>query len=156
MKKIVYLIAISFVLHLIWENAHAPLYSVYESFIQHFVPCFIATFGDITVTLSVYGIVSLPKRNTVWITDLNIKDIFALAVISFFIAVWIEQYALFIDKWGYTSSMPLIPYFDVGLTPILQMVILLPLSVYLTGKFVTKPNPPPNQIRPASSAGRAH
>lgn len=138
MKKIVYLIAISFVLHLIWENAHAPLYSMYESFTQHFVPCFIATFGDIAITLSVYGIVSLLKRNTTWVTDLNVKDVFALTVISFFIAVWIEQHALFIGKWGYASFMPLIPYFNVGLTPILQMMILLPLSMYLTGRFVAK------------------
>ena len=138
MKKVVYISITSFLLHVVWENVHAPLYSVYESFTQHFIPCFIATFGDVAITLSVYGTISLLKRNVTWIMDLNKKDIFALIVISFFVAVWIEQHALFIGKWGYASSMPIIPYFDVGLTPILQMVILLPLSLYLTGKFIKK------------------
>ncbi len=140
MKKIVYLIGISFALHLVWENAHAPLYSVYESFAGHFIPCLIATFGDVIITLSVYGLVSLLKRSTSWILNLEVKDIFALSLISFFVAVWIEQHALFIGKWGYASSMPIIPYFNVGLTPILQMMVLLPLSIYLTGKFAAKTN----------------
>lgn len=138
MKKVIYLIIISFVLHLIWENAQASLYLGYESFGQHFLPCLIGTFGDIVIVLAVYAVVSLLKRNTAWITDLNIKDVFALTLTSFFVAVWIEQHALFVGKWGYASSMPLISYFNVGLTPILQMTILLPLSVYLTGKFITK------------------
>jgi hypothetical protein len=140
MKKIVYLIVISFALHIIWENTQASLYSGYESFSQHFLPCLIGTFGDIIIVLSVYGLVSLLKGSVNWITDLKTKDISVLVVVSFFVAVWIEQHALFIGKWGYTTFMPIIPYFNVGLTPILQMMVLLPLSIYLTEKFIPKTN----------------
>lgn len=139
-RTISVLTIIAFVLHIIWENTQAPLYLGYKSFSQHFLPCFFGTIGDVIITLFVYGLVSLLKREALWIVNLGTKDIFTLSLISFFVAVWIEQNALFIGKWGYASSMPLIPYFNVSLTPILQMMILLPLSVYLTGKFVVKTN----------------
>ena len=63
------------------------------------------------------------------------KDIFVLAVIGFFFALGIEWRAILFDRWSYTEAMPIIPYFQVGLAPIIQMSILLPLSFYITELF---------------------
>lgn len=41
--------------------------------------------------------------------------------------------ALLLGKWSYAPTMPLVPYLRVGLMPILQMTLLLPLSFYLAG-----------------------
>jgi len=66
------------------------------------------------------------------------KDILVLAIIGFFFAVGIEQSALLLERWGYTDVMPIVPYLQVGLLPVLQMTLLLPLSIYLTKIIIYK------------------
>ena len=127
---------IAFVLHIVWENAQAPLFLGYVSFIQHFPMCVWGTLGDVALTLIVYILVALLKNDVAWIARLNTKDIIALAVIGFVVAVGIEQRALLFGRWTYADVMPVIPYIRVGLTPILQMTFLLPLSAYLTKRFL--------------------
>lgn len=135
-KQIIYLSLVAFILHVVWENIQAPLFQEYVSFSQHFLKCLIVgTGGDIIITLSVYVIIALLKNDFGWIATLNKKDIIILAVIGFFIAVSIEWRALLFGRWSYADAMPLIPYFKVGLSPIIQMTLLLPLSVFITGKF---------------------
>ena len=130
-KQISLLAIISFILHLIWENAHAPLFVGYESFSQHFFYCFLATFGDVLFTLIVYWMIAILKNDFNWIKNINKNDYFVLAIFGIFFALGIEYRALLWERWQYSSLMPIIPYFKIGLTPILQMTLLLPLSFYL-------------------------
>lgn len=134
-KQIIFLSLIVFILHVIWENAQAPLFQGYASFSQHFSACFIGTVGDVAITLFVYVIVALLKNDFNWIASLDKKDVAVLAVIGFLVAVGIEWRALLFGRWAYNDAMPLIPYLEVGLLPIIQMTLLLPLSVFITGKF---------------------
>lgn len=121
------LTVITSLLHLVWENAQAPLYAEYQSFWQHFPSCVVGTVGDVIITLFVLFFIRLLKKNS----PHSPTDFFVLAIIGFFIAVMIEQHALLIGQWDYTSAMPIIPFLKVGLIPILQMTLLLPLSFYL-------------------------
>ncbi|PIT93260.1 MAG: hypothetical protein COU06_01000 [Candidatus Harrisonbacteria bacterium CG10_big_fil_rev_8_21_14_0_10_38_8] len=130
-KNISKLTIISFLLHITWENIHAPLYLDYSSFSEHFPACFWATIGDVVFTLAIYLLISLIKNEFSWIKNLNKKDIFVIAIIGFFLATGIEWRALLLEKWSYSPAMPIIPVLKVGLTPILQMTLLLPLSFYL-------------------------
>jgi len=131
-KQILFLSLIAFALHLIWENAQAPLFAGYSSLGQHFPMCLWATIGDVVFTLSVYFGISLLKNDFGWIMRLNGRDIAVIAVIGFFWAIGIEWRALLFGKWNYADAMPIVPYLRVGLAPILQMTLLLPLSFYLT------------------------
>lgn len=135
-KQIIFLALVAFILHIILENAQAPLFQGYSSFARHIPTCFVGTLGDVAVTLFVYFIVALLKNNFSWIATLNKKDIVVLAVIGFFIAVGIEWRALLFDRWAYNDAMPIIPYLKVGLMPILQMIFLLPFSMYVTKKLM--------------------
>lgn len=134
-KHIILLSLIAFALHIVWENAQAPLFRGYVSFIEHFSACFVGTIGDVIITLSVYCMVALLKNDFDWLRALNKKDIILLAIVGFFIAVGIEQRALLQGRWAYADAMPVISYLEVGLTPILQMTLLLPFSIYLTKKL---------------------
>jgi hypothetical protein len=137
MNKLKYaaVLAVSaFFLHLIWENIQAPLYDGYQSFSQHIPICFIGTLGDVLITLLVFAFLWLLKKD---LLDTR-NNFFALAIIGFVIAVAIEQHALLLGKWSYTATMPIIPWLGVGLTPIIQMTILLPLSFYIAGLFNKK------------------
>lgn len=133
-RYILTLIVVAFLLHLIWENAQAPLYAGYSSFGQHLPICFIGTIGDVILTLFVLAFIRLLKKDR----PQRIADFLALAIIGFIIAVAIEQHALLVGKWNYASAMPVIPWIRVGLMPIIQMTILLPLSFYLAKLFDKK------------------
>jgi len=139
-KQIIFLSLIAFVMHIVWENAQAPLFQGYASFASHFPMCLVGTVGDVAITLFTYFIVALLKNDINWISTLNKKDFVTLAVIGFFIAIGIEWRALLFGQWVYADAMPIIPYLKVGLTPILQMIFLLPLSMYLTKKIVIYKN----------------
>lgn len=140
-KQIIYLSLIAFVLHVIWENTQAPLFQGYASFVAHFPICFIGTVGDVAITLFVYFIIALLKNDFNWIVTLNKKDIVVLAVIGFLIAMGIEWRALLEGRWAYAEAMPIIPYLKVGLAPIIQMILSLPLSIYFTNKIVAYKKP---------------
>lgn len=137
-RYILTLIVVAFLLHLLWENAQAPLFAGYSSFGQHLPICFFATIGDVIFTLLIYLGVGLLKNDFEWIARINKRDIFVLATIGFFYAVGIEWRALLFAKWNYAPAMPIIPWIKVGLTPIIQMTILLPLSFYLAKFFNQK------------------
>lgn len=132
------LVLTAFLLHLVWENAQASLFAGYVSFAQHFPMCFLATIGDVIFTLLIYIAVSLLKNDFGWIVRLSKTDMVVLAAMGFFYAVGIEWRALLFEKWSYADAMPIVPYFNVGLTPILQMSVLLPISFYLAKLFNKK------------------
>lgn len=119
----------------IWENAQAPLFIGYSSFWQHFLICLRGTIGDIAITLFVFTLFGFLKKDFLWIAKLNALDAIMLAVIGFSIATAIEWRALLLERWAYTPAMPIIPYIKVGLTPILQMTLLLPLTMYIAKKL---------------------
>jgi len=126
-------IIISFALQIVWENLQAPLYAGFVSFSGHFLMCFWAAIGDVIISVGVLLFVILLKQASPM--KFNKNDFIALAIIGFVIAVAIEQNALLAGKWSYNSAMPLAPYFRVGLTPVSQMTLLLPLSFYLAQKL---------------------
>ena len=124
----------AFVLHILWENAQAVLYSGYESFFQHFPMCLYGTIGDVIITILVFPFIRLIKKDE----PRTISDYLALAIMGFIIAIAIEQNALLMEKWNYAPSMPILPGLKVGLAGVAQMTILLPLSFYLAKVFSKK------------------
>ena len=135
-RHIIILILVAFILHLVWENAQAPLFQGYVSFPQHFPMCLMGTLGDVVITLAIYGVVALLKNDFAWIMSIGKTDIIALAIIGFFVAVGIEWHAMLSGRWAYTDAMPIIPYLQVGLAPVVQMIILLPSSIYIAARCV--------------------
>ncbi|MEK7599179.1 MAG: hypothetical protein AAB474_01860 [Patescibacteria group bacterium] len=136
MKWIRYLFfftAVSFILHIVWENLQAPLYAGFTSFYDHFSACLAGAIGDVFISLAALLFMILVKRALP--LKFNKNDFMVLAGLGLIIAVAIEKNALLAGKWSYSGAMPLIPYLNVGLAPILQMIFLLPLSFYLAQKL---------------------
>lgn len=125
-------------LHLIWENTQAPLFAGYQNFWQHFWICLPATAGDTLFTLVVYGVGVAATKNPRWIARLAPPRVVGLAALGALAAVANERLALSAGRWGYTPAMPLLPNLAVGLTPVLQMAILLPLTFWLTGRYLRR------------------
>lgn len=120
---------VSFALHLIWERMHIGLYTAYDS-MKGRLPVFIyATLGDVMYTFLAITLVSLFKGSIVWFTNATPQEYLGLALLGFFIAAFVEYKAFAQRRWEYTDRMPRL--FGLGTTPLIQMTILLPLSVYL-------------------------
>jgi uncharacterized membrane protein len=57
-----------------------------------------------------------------------------IIAILFFIAVYIEYYAIGTDRWAYDALMPIVPFLGTGLTPTVQLGFL----GYLTFKITER------------------
>lgn len=140
MGLFVYLTA-SFLLHLLWENAQAPFYEGYESFAQHFWICFWGTLtGDMIFMGVIYLTLALVHQNRSWICDQRIflhpATWLLPPMMGVLLAMSYELWAVHVvHRWAY-ANMPLIPVLDVGVFPVLQMVVV-PLLVLFVCRGAT-------------------
>lgn len=136
MRVVLWTASISFLLNFVWENVQAPLYAGYQSISQHFWSCFQATVGDVILVLFLYFLLALCRRDMSWIRKIQVADGVALIVVGLVLGVANELLALQFGRWWYISAMPLLPWYHVGLWPVLQMMILPLLTFYLVKKTV--------------------
>lgn len=128
----------SFLLHLVWENAQAPLFQGYESFSQHFPICLKATAtGDMLFALVIYLVLALIHRD--WWCLNNPKTYRLLAtwllpiIVGLLLAASFELWAVHVaHRWQYTATMPMIPFLQIALLPLLQLLVVPPLALVLT------------------------
>ena len=116
MKKISLIFFLSFVLNLLWENAHSLLYASYRGApITEFI-LVRASLGDalILTLLSLLFIHLSYFKKIKWL----------IIPIGILIAILIELYALQTGRWAYNTAMPIIPFLNVGLTPAIQLGVL--------------------------------
>ena len=123
-------------LHFIWESLHIHLYTGYESLGGGIPITAYATAGDVIYTVAAVLAVAAFKRKLDWMRDATRANFASLAIIGFCIACFVEYKALVFDRWAYTWDMPIIPLLNIGLSPMLQMAILLPMSVWLASNIV--------------------
>lgn len=130
----------SFLLHLVWENLQAPLYAGFQSFEQHFWICFKATWGDLIFMSLIYFALAVVHQNPYWIADRTAYTTPATWIIALLVgglfAVSFELWAVHIDhRWQYAEVMPLIPVLQIGLTPVLQMMVIPLTALAFTSRF---------------------
>jgi predicted membrane protein len=129
---------VSLLLHGVWEYMHIPMYTGYESLASYPTIVVFAIAGDVLYTVISVALVGLFKKRHDWFVEAHPFDFLGLAVVGGFIALEVEYRALFLNRWEYLASMPILPIFAVGLSPVLQMLILLPLTVLITREFLKR------------------
>jgi hypothetical protein len=120
----------SFMLHLVWEIGQMPLYrSTSESFWQDFRMCLFATAtGDMLFMLTLYLTVAVMHKKLAWLSD---ESSFAHpatwlipVLVGLLLATSFELWAVYAARrWEY-DTMPLVPILKVGITPLLQMIVI--------------------------------
>lgn len=133
-----------FVLHLIWENAQMPLFESGDNSVRdNFLMCLWATAtGDMLFMLTLFLTVALIHRNIWWVCDRasysHPATWFVPIIVGVLLAVSFELWAVHAtNRWVY-GSMPIIPVVKIGLTPVLQMIVIPPL-VIACARCLTKP-----------------
>ena len=128
------LVILSLPLHLLWEIAQFPLYTVWHegdwSYILYgLVHC---TLGDLMILLSVFWIVSLLKRSRQWIYSPSLNNIVLFTLLGLGYTIYSEIVNTRIkDTWGYTELMPIVPVIDIGGMPFLQWLLIPPILIWL-------------------------
>ncbi len=118
------ILLVGFLTNLVWENAQAFLYEGYEGFYQHFIMCLIATVVDAVAILALYLIFAGVLQDFYWVRHWNWKSILLIMLAGGLLAILFEKWALSRGEWSYTEAMPVVPFLQVGLSPLLQLTIL--------------------------------
>ena len=122
--------ALAFVLNLVWEIGHIGLYTLWGEAAPLVIvwSIFHCTLGDVLIALGVFAFAAIVFRRVDWPMSHRLFG-GALAVVAALVftaqSEWYNVYRS--GAWGYSSSMPTI--FGIGLSPLLQWLILLPAMV---------------------------
>ena len=128
LKRFIPLILIVLVLNLIWEFSHYRLYNDLTGIpaTPHLI---LASFVDVFLVFFIFLIISLRNKNNKWLNNTKEKDYFYVIIFGLILAFFWELINLSLGRWEYKSTMPLC-FFDVGLSPLLQLAITGSLSLW--------------------------
>ncbi len=131
-------IIFAFFLNLAWELIQIPLYknSAYNT--NHIAFCALASLADVLMVLLLYLGLALIFKNPFWIKHLKPYQFALVVIIGGVGAVLSEMRHLSLGSWAYDNSMPLIPVVNVGISPLLQFMILPILIYFLSFKCLKK------------------
>ena len=125
---------IGFLVNLVWENAQGFLYVGYRGFVEHFWACFVASVIDALVILLVYLVLALVYQELYWPRRNTSVRYVVVALLGGALAVGFELWALAVGEWSYTPLMPVVPGLGVGLSPLVQLMVLPVLTYHLSAR----------------------
>ena len=129
---------VAFVLNFAWEIIQGPLYKGFTYNISHISFCGLASVADAVMVLLIYFVLSIVYKDPLWIKHLNLESILMLLMIGGIGAILAEMRHLSQGNWAYAPSMPILPFVNAGLSPVLQFMFLPVLSYYLSFYFLKK------------------
>ena len=114
-------IGVGFLANYAWEMLHMQLYA---GMTGGWKRCAAAAATDVAVLAFLYAVMAAAAGSWAWCHQATLPRSLALVAIGSMAAVAIELRALAEGRWSYGASMPLVPLFHVGWSPVLQMVII--------------------------------
>ena len=106
-----------------------PFYYNYHFNLTNTIFCFIASLGDGIMILIIFFTGKFIFKNNYWIENLNFKKILYMLILGLTLSVIVELAGLRLGLWNYSNLMTNLTFLGVGLSPVLQMLIL-PLVVF--------------------------
>ena len=122
--------ALAFSLNLVWEISHVGLYTIWREAdgLRIAWSVFHCTSGDVVIALAGFALAAIVLWRANWPTSRPWTGGVIVVISAITFTTWSEWYNVYrAGAWGYATSMPLI--FGIGLTPLLQWLILPPVIV---------------------------
>lgn len=118
-----------------WEVLQAPLFEGMSAAPHSAVigACLQATLGDAVIMLLAHLSVVIATRRRRWVMAPALREVAGFVTVGVAITAIIEWLATrghWVQSWVYSSSMPLIPGVGVGLSPLLQWVLVPPVVLW--------------------------
>jgi len=124
---------VSFFLNFFWEVTHTYFYtfrdSAFDTLLYGWIHC---AWVDVMITLGCFWVVCLLNLSRRWfleLSKLNLACFITAGVVYTFISEWVNVQIL--ESWSYNEMMPAIPPIGVGLTPILQWIVVPSVTILL-------------------------
>lgn len=119
----------AFGLNWAWEAAQC------RPFFVHPLPCpgslamIAPAIGDVFMTWIAYGLIAVISRDWDWVVHPWRRRQWATMVaLAIVMSVGVERWALAAGRWSYTAANPLVPGVGVSAIPVLQLLVLFPLT----------------------------
>ncbi|OGI36047.1 MAG: hypothetical protein A2283_09870 [Lentisphaerae bacterium RIFOXYA12_FULL_48_11] len=133
------ILTLIFLLNFAWEISQMALYAVHTKGIMDIISVHLrATLGDMILFLIIYTFGILVFRNRYWAAGNNKTKYTFVILAGSVVSILVEKLALLSGRWSYNQPMPTIPVLNVGLTPVLQMIILPIIAVIFSEKISRK------------------
>lgn len=124
-----------------WEFLQVPLFDgmAQADHWDAIKTCTRATLGDAVIMLTAYWAVAIGTRSRRWMMNASGLSVAMFAGMGILITIVIERLALagwWLGGWKYDPSMPVVPVLEVGLSPLLQWVVLPPLVLWFARRQI--------------------
>jgi hypothetical protein len=125
------LAGIAFLLNWIWEMSQMFAYraELEKSWRETVLFCTLATIIDVLVVLIIHSALKKFTGLRGW------KFYLTAALLGAVCALLFEKIAFAFGLWGYNERMPVVPFLRTGVLPFAQLLILVPLSIWLAERF---------------------
>ena len=142
-KRFIFItLLLAFILNFSWEIIQGPLYKGFTYSISHIVFCGLASLADAIMVILIYFVLAIIYKDPLWIKHINLQRTLILILIGGIGAILAEMRHLSLGNWSYASSMPVLPFVNAGLSPVLQFMFLPVLIFYLTfSQLVNRTSP---------------
>lgn len=127
--RLVRLILVALPLYFGWEMLQAPAFTgMPHEWLAATGVCALATLGDAVIVLVLFGVGAVTFRETQWFLPPRPGRYAVVVGVGVVVQVGVEWAMVHgFGRWGYASVQPVIPWLEVGVVPVLQPVVLLPL-----------------------------
>jgi hypothetical protein len=123
----------SFLLNFVWEVLQTPFFLDISEKINTIVWYrFHCTVGDVMISLGSFWLVALISKTRTWFLNPTKKKLLLFVAFGVSYTIFSEIKNVSLNKlWAYSDFMPVIPYIDVGIIPLIQWIIIPPLLVLI-------------------------
>jgi hypothetical protein len=123
----------AFLLNFVWEMLQTPFFidisTEINTIIWYRIHC---TLGDVMISLAGFWFVALIARSRNWFLNPTKKKLLLFVAFGVSYTIFSEIKNVSLNKlWAYSDLMPVIPYIDVGIVPLIQWITIPPLLVFI-------------------------
>lgn len=120
-----------------WEVGQIMFYDVSGTLAEIARHCLVPSLGDGVLVLIIYMSGLIVFKRLDWADTPSLRSYMLMLGAGLLVALAIEWLGVYVlGRWRYSELMPLVPMLDVGILPILQMLLLPALIFHLVaGRF---------------------
>jgi hypothetical protein len=123
----------SFLLNFVWEALQTPFFADISDKINTIIWYrFHCTLGDVVITLGCFWLVALITKSRSWFLNPTKNRLLMFVAFGVSYTIFSEIKNVSLNKlWGYSELMPVIPFIEVGIIPLIQWIIVPPLLIFI-------------------------
>ena len=138
------LVVFALLLNFPWEVLQAPLFEGMAAAPHSAVigACLQATLGDVAIMLLAHAMVAAATRRRRWLlvpSRYEVAGFIAVGVAITAVIEWLATRGRWAQTWAYSAEMPVIPGIEIGLSPLLQWVVVPPLALWFVRRLSVRP-----------------